>query len=68
MLIVEMFSLFQVCSMIMACCVLHNIALKNGVPLALEPPHQQPDEGPEPFLGQENLHAVQVRQELVFRM
>ena len=54
--------------MIMACCVLHNIALKNGVPLALEPPHQQPDEGPEPFLGQENLHAVQVRQELVFRM
>lgn len=70
MLIVVVLSSFQVCRMIMACCVLHNMAMKSGVPLDLQPPYQPPhyNVGPEPFRHPENSHAVQVRQQLIRRM
>ncbi|XP_031441572.1 protein phosphatase 1, regulatory subunit 8a isoform X4 [Clupea harengus] len=60
----------KVCRMIMACCVLHNMAMKSGVPLDLQPPYQPPhyNVGPEPFRHPENSHAVQVRQQLIRRM
>lgn len=47
----------------MACCVLHDIAMKHGVPLPLQPPHQ--DVRPDPLLGPDNRLGVEVRQQII---
>ncbi|KAK6319506.1 putative nuclease HARBI1 [Coregonus clupeaformis] len=53
----------KVCRIIMACCVLHNIAMKRGVPLP--PPHQ--DVRPDALLGPDNRLCVEVRQQIISR-
>ncbi|TWW54060.1 putative nuclease HARBI1 [Takifugu flavidus] len=57
----------KVCGIIMACCVLHNIAMKRGVPL---PPQPQPREDvrPDAMMGPDCRHAVHVRAQLIARL
>nr|XP_055063040.1 putative nuclease HARBI1 isoform X2 [Misgurnus anguillicaudatus] len=54
----------KVCKIIMACCVLHNLAIRQGVPLQGPP---RPD-GPMPdagFLPPPNAAAIQARQRII---
>ncbi|TWW78197.1 putative nuclease HARBI1 [Takifugu flavidus] len=57
----------KVCRIIMACCVLHNITMKRGVPL---PPQPQPREDvrPDTMVEPECRHAVHVRAQLIARL
>ncbi|CAL9690972.1 unnamed protein product [Knipowitschia caucasica] len=57
----------KVCRIIMACCVLHNIAMKRGVPLPPQPLHRQ-DVRPDAMLGPDCRHAVHVREQLIARL
>ena len=51
----------------MAYCVLHDIAMKRGVPLPLQPPFQE-DVHPDPLMGPDNRLSVQVREQLIARL
>uniref|UniRef100_A0A3B3SEG3 Putative nuclease HARBI1 n=1 Tax=Paramormyrops kingsleyae TaxID=1676925 RepID=A0A3B3SEG3_9TELE len=53
----------KVCRIIMACCVLHNMAMNRAVPLPPQPPLQ--DVYLDPLQGPENRIAVQVRQQII---
>lgn len=56
----------KVCRIILACCVLHNVALKHGLPLpeVLNPVERLP---PEPAVGPRNAAAIERRQRLIER-
>lgn len=57
----------KVCKIILACCVLHNIAMKQGLPLPEIPnaPERLPQE---PAHGPANVAAIRTRQQLIERL
>lgn len=56
----------KVCKIIMACCVLHNISIKRGLPIP-DVPHPPERLPPEPAREIGNAAAVLVRQRLIER-
>ena len=54
----------QVCRINMTCCVLHNIAMKRGVPLPPQSQHSE-DVRPDAMMGPDCRRAVHVRAQLI---
>ena len=57
----------KVCKIIMACCVLHNIAITHGIPVRAEAA-PQPEEDAQPNVGPPGRAAVQARHNLMQRL
>ncbi len=56
----------KVCHIILACCVLHNLAIGQGVPLQETPRADEPMPNAEPF-PPPNATAIQTRERIIQR-